>query len=195
MSDQSYLGSISGWAPNFAPRGWAFCQGQTLAIAQYSAVFSLLGTVYGGNGQTTFGLPNLQGRVPVGAGQSPGTSQYNLGEMAGTESVTLTTAQMPAHTHTAIATATASLPASTATATSATPAADSVLAASNGASGRTPVDVKIYAPAPGSVNVPLTSAATVSVEAAGGSQPFSIVQPFTVINYIICMEGVFPSRN
>jgi microcystin-dependent protein len=195
MSDQSYLGSISGWAPNFAPRGWAFCQGQTLSIAQYSALFSLLGTVYGGNGQTTFGLPNLQGRVPVGAGQSPGTSLYSLGEMAGTESVTLTTAQMPAHTHAATATATASLPASTAAATLATPAADSVLATANGAAGRSPVDVKIYAPAPGSVNLPLTSAATVNIQPAGSSQPFSIVQPFTVINYIICMEGVFPSRN
>ncbi|MCY1271205.1 Phage Tail Collar Domain protein [compost metagenome] len=195
MSDQSYLGSISGWAPNFAPRGWAFCQGQTLSIAQYSALFSLLGTVYGGNGQTTFGLPNLQGRVPVGAGQSPGTSLYSLGEMAGTEAVTLTTAQMPAHTHAATAAATASLPASTAAATLATPAADSVLATANGAAGRSTVDVKIYAPAPGSVNLPLTSAATVNIQPAGGSQPFSIVQPFTVINYIICMEGVFPSRN
>lgn len=195
MSDQSYLGSISGWAPNFAPRGWAFCQGQTLSISQYSALFSLLGTVYGGNGQTTFNLPNLQGRVPVGAGQSPGTSSYTLGEMAGTETVTLTSAQMPAHTHAATATATASLPASNAAATLATPAADSVLAAANGASGRTPVDVKIYAPAPGSVNIPLTSAATVNVQANGGNQPFSILQPFTVINYIICMEGIFPSRN
>lgn len=195
MSEQSYLGSISGWAPNFAPRGWMFCAGQILAIQQNSALFSLLGTTYGGNGQNTFGLPNLQGRVPIGAGQSPGTSNYPLGAAGGAESTTLTTAQMPIHTHTATSTISASLPTSTAAATSAAPTDTSVLAAANGLYGRDTVDVKIYAPAPGSVNLPLTSSATVNVQPTGGSQPFSIVQPFQAINYIICVAGLFPSRN
>lgn len=195
MSDQSYLGSISGWGPNFAPRGWAFCQGQTLAISQYTALFSLLGTVYGGNGQTTFMLPNLGGRVPVGAGQSPGTSSYVLGEQAGSESTTLTTNNMPAHTHAARATVSATLPLTTAAATTATPAAGQVLASANGSYGRDPVDVKIYAPAPGTIQVPLNTSASVNIQPTGGSQPFSILQPFTVINYIICMEGIFPSHN
>lgn len=195
MSEQSYLGSISGWAPNFAPRGWMFCAGQILAVQQNTALFSLLGTVYGGNGQSTFGLPNLQGRIPVGTGQSPGTSMYALGQVGGTESTTLTTAQMPMHTHTATGTLSASLPTSSAAATSATPSATSVLAAANGAYGRDAVDVKIYAPAPGSVNLPLSTSATVNVQPAGGSQPFSIVQPFQAINYIICVSGLYPSRN
>lgn len=195
MSDQSYLGSISGWGPNFAPRGWAFCQGQTMAISQNTALFSLLGTVYGGNGQTTFMLPNLGGRVPIGAGQSPGTSNYTLGEQGGSESTTLTINNMPSHTHATTATVSATLPLSTAAATTATPAAGEVLASANGSFGRDPVDVKIYAPAPGTVQVPLNASANVSVQPAGGSQPFSLLQPFTAINYIICMEGIFPARN
>lgn len=195
MSDQSYLGSISGWGPNFAPRGWAFCQGQTMAISQNTALFSLLGTVYGGNGQTTFMLPNLGGRVPIGAGQSPGTSNYILGEQGGSESTTLTINNMPSHTHATTATVSATLPLSTAAATTATPAAGEVLASANGSFGRDPVDVKIYAPAPGTVQVPLNASANVTVQPAGGSQPFSLLQPFTAINYIICMEGIFPARN
>ncbi|MFZ3203758.1 MAG: tail fiber protein [Pseudomonas sp.] len=195
MSDQSYLGSISGWGPTFAPRGWAFCQGQTIAVSQNTALFSLLGTVYGGDGQTTFMLPNLGGRVPIGAGQSPGTSNYALGEQGGSESTTLTSNNMPSHTHTTTSTVSATLPLSTAAATSATPATGEVLASANGSSGRDPVDVKIYAPAPGTVQVPLNTSASVTVQPTGGSQPFSLLQPFTAINYIICMEGIFPSRN
>lgn len=195
MSDQSYLGSISGWGPSFAPRGWAFCQGQTLAISQNTALFSLLGTVYGGDGRTTFMLPDLGGRVPIGAGESLGTSDYPLGMRGGSESTTLTSNNMPAHTHTTTTTVSANLPLSTAAATSATPAAGEVLASANGSFGRDPVDVKIYAPAPGTVQVPLNTSASVDVQPAGGSQPFSLLQPFTVINYIICTAGIFPPRN
>lgn len=195
MSDQSYLGSISGWGPNFAPRGWAFCQGQTMAISQNSALFSLLGTIYGGDGRNTFMLPNLGGRVPIGAGQSPGTSNYTLGEQAGSESTTLTINNMPSHAHATTATVSATLPLSTATATTATPAAGEVLASANGSFGRDAVDVKIYAPAPGTVQVPLNSSANVTVQPTGGSQPFSLLQPFTAINYIICVQGIFPPRD
>src|SRR5215510_8922011 len=100
----AFIGMIVMFGGNFAPRGWAFCNGQLLSIAQNTALFSILGTTYGGNGQTTFALPNLQGRVAIHPGQSPGTSNYVLGESAGTESVTLTTNQMPMHTHAATVT-------------------------------------------------------------------------------------------
>lgn len=195
MSDQSYIGAISGWAPTFAPRNWAFCQGQLLPVNQNVALYSIVGTTYGGNGQTTFGLPNLQGRVPIGAGQSPGTSQHPLGQQGGQENVTLTQLQMPAHNHATTVTASANLPASSAAATTATPTAGSVLASATGTYGRDNLDVKIYAPAPGSVSVPLSTTATVTVGATGGNQPFSILQPFTVINYIICLQGLFPPRD
>src|SRR5437879_11862971 len=93
------LGSIIMFAGNFAPRGWALCNGQILPIAQNTALFSILGTTYGGNGQTTFALPDLRGRVPVGSGQGPGLSNYDLGQQGGSESETLTVNQMPEHTH------------------------------------------------------------------------------------------------
>ena len=96
---EAFLATIMGWAPNFAPRGWAFCGGQILPIAQNTALFSLLGTTYGGNGQTTFALPNLFSRLPIGAGQGPGLSSYDLGQVGGTESTTLTINNMPAHAH------------------------------------------------------------------------------------------------
>ncbi|WP_061237463.1 phage tail protein [Ectopseudomonas composti] len=195
MSDQSYIGAISGWAPNFAPRNWAFCQGQLLPINQNQALFAVIGTTYGGNGQNNFALPNLQGRVPMGAGQSPGTTLHPLGQQAGQETMTLTQLQMPAHNHAATVSASASLPTSSAAATTATPTASTVLASASGAYGRESVDVKIYAPAPGSVSLPLSTTATVAVGATGGNQPFSILQPFTVINYIICQQGIFPPRD
>ena len=99
MASEPYLAGIFLFAGNFAPRGYALCQGQLMSIAQNSALFSLLGTYYGGDGQTTFGLPNLQGRAPVGTGQGPGLPMVNLGEQGGAQSVTLTTSQMPAHNH------------------------------------------------------------------------------------------------
>ena len=96
---EPFLGEIRMVGFNFAPQGWAFCQGQIMSIAQNTALFSLLGTMYGGNGQTTFGLPDLQGRSPVGIGQGPGLSPIVQGEMAGTENVTLLASNMPMHTH------------------------------------------------------------------------------------------------
>src|SRR5580765_2676031 len=98
---QPFLGQIAIFGFNFPPRGWALCNGQTLAIAQNTALFSLLGTTYGGNGQTTFALPNLQSRVPIHQGQGSGLSPYTIGQEGGTESVTLTTGEMPAHVHNA----------------------------------------------------------------------------------------------
>lgn len=97
---EGYIAQIILFAGTFAPRGWAFCQGQILSISQNTALFSLLGTTYGGNGQTTFALPDLRGRAPIGTGQGPGLSSISLGQMAGTENVTLLITQLPAHTHT-----------------------------------------------------------------------------------------------
>src|SRR5436305_2548610 len=99
MAD-AYIGEIRMFAGNFAPRGWATCDGQILPIAQNTALFSLLGTQYGGNGQTTFALPDLRGRVPIHYGQGPGLSPYDIGEAAGTETITLTQNEIPAHSHT-----------------------------------------------------------------------------------------------
>src|SRR5215831_10605748 len=96
---EPFVAQIQIFAFNFAPRGWAFCNGQILSIAQNTALFSLLGTTYGGNGQTTFALPDLRGRVPLSSGLGPGLSNYDFGEMAGTETVTLITNQMPVHNH------------------------------------------------------------------------------------------------
>lgn len=205
-----YIGEIKTVAFNFPPRGFVSCAGQIMSISQNTALFSLLGTTYGGNGQNTFGLPNLQGRVAVGQGQSPGTSIYQLGEVAGTETVTLTSLQMPMHTHAATNTAqTISSPA--------TLSGDiSIPAQSGGAATNTPGTTVVlgkpgsplYANASNTTLAPftatLTGSASVAIPAnslgiqngsAGGSQPFAILQPFLVINYVIATAGIFPSRN
>jgi microcystin-dependent protein len=164
------IAEIRMFAGNFAPRGWAFCQGQILSIAQNTALFSLLGTTYGGNGQTTFALPDLRSRVPVGTGQGPGLTSINLGELSGVESVTLLASQMPAHQHT--------IGASSSDATTGKPGGK-VLAATSTA---------IYAPSPDGTFLAPTGI-------AGSSQPVAIRNPYLGMNYIICMEGIFPSRN
>ncbi|PST81841.1 phage tail protein [Pedobacter yulinensis] len=199
---EPYLGSIVLWAPNFAPRGWAYCLGQTLAISSNTALFSLLGTTYGGNGQTTFMLPNFGGRVPVGAGQSPGTSNYTLGQVSGTENVTITLAQMPMHTHVASGTlnGNVSLAASAAQAQSHTPStANNVLASPYDPNAASDVNGYISQAAGGTL-VPLAGGSlsgnvAITVGVAGGSMPLPIMQPYLAINYIIALEGVFPSRN
>jgi microcystin-dependent protein len=185
-----YIGTIIGWGPNFAPRGWAFCDGSLLPIAQYSALFSLLGTTYGGDGRTTFALPDLRGRVAVGAGQSPGLSQYQQGSKGGEETVTLNAQELASHTHGASASGLA-LAASTGTANTATPGPSAVPAQPEDAS-RNPLPVYTSA-APdttlGSVSGDVTIAAT------GGNQPHENRPPYLVINYIICIEGVYPPRS
>lgn len=177
---EAYIGSIILFAGNFAPRGWAFCQGQILSIAQNTALFSLLGTTYGGNGQTTFALPDLRGRAPIGQGQGPGLPNITLGEMAGSPTTTLLITNMPAHNHVATA---------------------SVSAAADGrASSDSPADAyldsgtQLYTNQSDGTKM---NAGMVSVQIgiAGGNQPFSIQDPYLGMNYIICMEGIFPSRN
>ena len=192
-----YLSQIIPFGCNFAPRGLAFCNGQTLAISQNSALFALLGTTYGGNGTTTFNLPNLQSRVTVHFGTGPGLSSYQLGQSSGTETVSLSSGQLPAHTHTATFDGTSStLSASAVKATAQIAAAGSLLGKSiDNAGTTTPL---IYSPA-GSATVAalggLNVAGTVTVNPAGSSQPVPIIQPYLAINFCIALQGVFPSRN
>jgi len=156
---------------NFAPRGWAFCDGQIMAISQYDALFSLVGTVYGGDGQNTFALPDLRGRMPVHQGTDPNLGA-RIGQSGGVEEVTLTTQQVPGHSHTPQA--------SSRLATTANP---------TGAVWAAWADTP-YAPA-GSAVTPLNSAALSSV---GNSQPHGNMPPFTAVNFIIAVFGVYPSR-
>jgi microcystin-dependent protein len=165
---EPFLGQIILFGGNFAPRGWAFCNGQLLAINQNTALFSLLGTTYGGNGQTTFALPDLRGRVPLHFGQGPGLSSYTEGQVGGAESVTLLATQMPAHTHSQPATA-----------------GDETTNRPNAA---VPARGGVYANTPDGSNL----AATTS---AGGGQPHTNLQPYLTLNYCIALEGIFPSRN
>ena len=179
-----YLGTILMVGFNFAPQGWALCNGQLLSITQNNALFTLLGTTYGGDGQRTFGLPDLRGRVPIHMGNGNGLSQYVIGENGGVENVTLLTNQMPQHLH-PVAT-----PCSTAKGTAASPA-NAVPAIATGTDGRTVLDVSAYAPAAtaGQTMAPVNSAL------AGGNQPHANIQPFLTVNFIIALQGLFPSRS
>jgi microcystin-dependent protein len=167
-----FLGEIRLLPYNFAPQGWAFCNGQILPITQNTALFSLLGTTYGGNGTNNFALPDLRGRVPISSGQGPGLSEYLLGEVAGSENVTLTSNEMPTHIHQVVANngpGTATRPAG-------------AVPARTGTSN--------YAAAPD--GTPMNAG---MISSAGGSQPHQNLQPLLVLNFCIAMQGIFPSRN
>jgi microcystin-dependent protein len=196
---QPYLGEIrqGGW--NFAPRGNALCNGQTLAIAQNTALFSLLGTTYGGNGVSTFQLPDLQGRHSVHQGTGPGLSTYVLGQKAGNENVMLTISNLPMHTHTATFASTSSLNASgpTPKAAAAAPAAGAVLGHVDdlAAKGDLPA---IYCPPGTAASVALGGlnvAGTVAVANAGSGLPLAILNPYLCVSVIIALQGIFPARN
>lgn len=176
---EGYLAQIIMFAGNFAPNAWAYCAGQILSIAQNTALFSLLGTTFGGNGQTTFALPDLRGRVPVGTGQGPGLPNIILGEVSGTSTTTLIAANMPIHNHTA----TTTVAVTTVNASTEEPAG-SILASQPDS---------FYSPA-NTANGSLGGVTTV-VNNAGGSQPFNNMQPYLGMNYVICLEGIYPSRN
>lgn len=172
-----FLAQISTYSFNFSPRGWALCNGQLLPINQNQALFSLLGTTYGGNGQTTFALPNLQGRAPMHAGTGFGMSPRNLGESSGVENQTLTTLEMPAHSHGSVVAA--GMQASTANGNSNSPAGQIPAVTSRPA----------YADsANGSLAAPI-------VANSGGSQPHTNLQPYLCVNFCIALQGIFPSRN
>jgi microcystin-dependent protein len=179
MANEPYLGAIFIFAGNFNPRGYQLCQGQLLSIAQNTALFSILGTTYGGNGTTTFALPDLRGRSPIGQGTGPGLSPVVLGQQGGVNNVSILTSNLPAHTHT--------VNVSTGSAGQASPQnnfpasiVDSVGGAGNG------------------YNSSATGGATFNpgaVNPAGGNVPLNIQDPYLGINYIIAVQGVFPSRN
>jgi len=192
-----FIGTIQSFAFNFAPRDWALCNGQTLALSQYQTLFALIGVTYGGNGQTTFLLPNLQGRLPLGQGNGQGLTPRVIGEISGTENVSATINNLPNHTHTltAITASTtlqlanpASNPVSTPTAT------NSFI----GTSGTGPGSAAIYSDQIGATPVPLQGVTTTvngSVSATGNSMPMAVMNPFLAINFSIALNGIFPSRN
>lgn len=176
---EPYLGQIQAFGFNFTPRGWAHCNGQLLPISQNQALFSLLGTIYGGDGRTTFALPDLRGRVPMNYGQGSGLSNQPIGERSGAERVTLNTNEIPAHTH------------ATTVNVNITPGEQSVpvnnfLAKDNGGTNN--------------YSATSTSGATlnpsaVSVQNTGGSQSHYNMQPYLAINYCIALTGLYPSRS
>lgn len=169
---EPFVGEIRMFAGNFAPRGWAFCDGQLLAVSQNDALFSLLGTIYGGDGRTTFGLPDLRGRLPIHAGSGPGLSPRRLGAKGGAENVTLTVNQLPSHTHT--------FSGSTAPGTQSNPAGN-VLA------GRAGDNTYVE-------DTALTAMSSSSVSNVGGSRSHTNLMPFLCINFIIALFGIYPSR-
>jgi microcystin-dependent protein len=164
------MGQIILFAGTYAPKGWAMCDGQLLSIAQNSALFSLLGTTYGGDGRTTFALPDLRGRVPMHPGQGPGLSPRDLGQQGGLEDVTLTQNQIPGHTH-ALNT-------------------NDVAATDRSPTGNMLAQATTYA---GTSRTPAAMSGA-AIGMTGGSQPHDNVQPFTCINFIIATEGVYPAR-
>ena len=169
---QPYMGEIRMFGGSFAPAGWAFCNGQLMPISQNDALFVILGTTYGGDGQETFALPDLQGRAPMHQGQGPGLSQnYVLGEKAGVESVTLTTQQIPNHTHPLVASLTPG--------TSKDPV------------GNTPAASEGDLYVGGSSTIPLSPQA---VTPDGGSQPHENLQPYLCVSFILSLFGIFPHQ-
>lgn len=169
---EPFVGEIRMFAGNFAPRGWAFCDGQLLAVSQNDALFSLLGTIYGGDGRTSFGLPDVRGRLPLHQGHGPGLSERRLGSKAGSEHVTLTTNQLASHSH--------QFNANTAMATDPSPA-DKVVAQGDG--------VNFYRE-----EAQIVSMASDMVGHSGGSRSHTNLMPTLCINFIIALFGIYPSR-
>lgn len=171
-AQQPFVGQIRIFAGDGAPAGWAFCEGQLLQISENDALFALIGTTYGGDGQTTFGLPDLRGRAIVGPGQGPGLSSYVLGQVGGVETVTLTTNQIPSHTHTI--------------------SADSLPGSSDGPANLLPAQYPDGIPV---YNVNSTTTMNPGVlSSTGGGEPHNNVKPYLAVRYIIALYGIFPAR-
>lgn len=175
---EPFVGEVRMFAGNFAPRGWAFCDGQLLAVSQNDALFSLLGTIYGGDGRTTFGLPDLRGRIPIHAGSGPGLSPRRLGAKAGSENETLTVNQLPSHRHDWQA-------------TSASAANRSPVGSPNAFSYAQPINTMVFRDGTPTVAAMNTG----MVSNTGGSRSHSNLQPFLCIHFIIALVGIYPSRN
>lgn len=193
-----FISTIMVWAPDFAPNNWIFCQGQIMQIAQNPSLFSLLQTTYGGDGITTFGLPNFASRVLIGVGQGPGLDSYKLAETGGVQSVTLTTDALPAHIHGATGLTSAQLVATSTASTTQTAATDSsILGAPNfddsGSGGTVPV--RTFAPATATPTVPFKLDVAGSTASAGGGKAFDARMPYIAMNWIMALQGVYPSRS
>jgi microcystin-dependent protein len=183
---EPFLGQVEMFSFNFAPKGWTTCSGQLLPINQNQALFSLLGTTYGGNGQTTFGLPDLQGRAPIGQGQGIGLSSYTLGQKGGEEAHTLNTNEMAAHNHNLMVNSTTA-----ATNNTNLPSTNVVLGQTTGVPAQGSLfPILLYAS--GASGGPLDPH---SIGTAGGSQAHSNIMPFLTLNFCIALQGIFPSRN
>lgn len=184
MSTEPFIGEVKLLGFYFAPMGYMTCQGQLLSIAQNTALFSLLGTTYGGDGQVTFGLPDLQGRIPIGQGQGPGLPDYSMGEVAGFDNITLKSGNLPAHIHTLNA------------------ARVQIKASSNPASEQDPngmfpavTTTSIYSDTPSTGAFTGGTVVSGTTDSSGGNLPFSIMNPYLCMNYSVATEGIFPSRN
>lgn len=183
MGDEGMIGEIRLFAGNFAPRDWAFCDGSLQSIAQNTALFSILGTTYGGDGKVTFALPDLRGRAAVGVGQGPGLTEWDLGEVQGTETNTMIITEMPRHTHLVMSNNTPGA------GTDNSPVNNYMAAGPVDRSSGLPVNTRYATTSDG------TTMGIQSIGIAGGSQPFNNMQPVLVLNYVICLYGIFPSRN
>ena len=197
------IGEIRAFAGNFAPLNWQFCQGQTISIAQETALFAIIGTTYGGDGVSTFQLPNTQSRIVIGTGQGPGLPNYDLGEVLGEEGHSLQITELPAHSHTATVQV-SSTPASAVFVLNGVPGQGGKPQPQGNLLGQD-TTATIYAPG-GSPTVPMNAGSititsltapppTVTVSPAGSSLPHSNIQPVLGMNYIICINGIFPSRD
>ena len=190
-----YLAMIMMFGGNFNLRGWLFCDGSLLSIAQNTAFFSLLGTMYGGDGQTTFAIPDLRGRVPIGMGQGAGLQNYTIGEKGGAESTLLAITNLPGHNHSADQNLIVRSAATTAAGTSAVPGPTLVPALlPRLGGGPSATTVKGYGVYDGSTTME-QSIVSGAVGFTGGSQPFDNRSPYLVMNYIICSEGLYPPRS
>jgi len=180
---EGYIAEIRMFAGNFNPRDWSFCNGSIQSIAQNTALFALIGTIYGGNGQTTFALPDFRGRVAVGAsGQGPGLPSYQLGEMAGVENTTLLLTNLPFHNH--VVTGTVNMVANSGT--------DGL---TDDPTGRTLAGTPIFTSATSEPANMANATTNLQTAFAGNNQPFNNRSPYLGMNYIICLFGIFPSRN
>jgi len=197
------IGEIRMFGGNFAPRNWALCNGSLLAIASYNALFSILGTTYGGDGRTSFGLPDMRGRSPIAPGNHPGSLyHWQLGQMAGAETHTLNILEMPAHNHPANFTGTSgnvdiAIPALDDTGNTSEPGPTTSFAKIETGAGE---ELNVYTPSTPDTTLkpfsaPVNVGGSVTVGNTGANQSFNLIQPISTVNFIICLNGVYPSRN
>lgn len=187
MSTEPFIGEVKLLAFNFPPLGYSLCAGQTMSIASNTALFALIGTIYGGDGVQTFKLPDIQGRVPIGQGQGPGLPYYEMGEMAGTPTATLISSNLPMHIHTM-------------NSVRVSIACNETSGANNSSANSYPGNndsegVWAESPSPNTYMAPGVASVSGSTDAAGSNQPFGIMNPYLTLNYSIAVEGIFPSRN